>query len=195
TAQFLMERFPEKREGELSKLRAYLVSARHLTRVAQGLGLGEYLRLGRGEERSGGRHKSALLADTLEAVLAALYLDGGMETARLWVGKTILEPELAQLEGAGLGTLPLTDYKSALQEAAQALGWPQPQYRIAKEAGPDHRKVFTVEVQLSSEPNHTAPVAVQARAEGRNKKSAEQDAARQALEQLQSQRQRAEATQ
>src|SRR6202521_6272928 len=94
----LCRRFPHFREGELSKLRAHLVSERHLIRVAQELQLGEYLRLGRGEEKSGGRGKTALLVDALEAVLAALYLDGGMEPARKFILREILAPELERME-------------------------------------------------------------------------------------------------
>ena len=121
TSEELFHRFPDFREGDLSKLRAHLVSEKHLIRVAIELQLGEYLRLGRGEEKSGGRHKTALLVDALEAVLAALYLDGGLEAVRRLVLERIVAPELERLAGSG-SVLPLTDYKSALQERLQAVG-------------------------------------------------------------------------
>src|SRR5277367_4248131 len=116
TSEELFQRFPHFREGELSKLRAHLVSEKHLISVAQRLELGSYLRLGRGEEKSGGRQKTALLVDALEAVLGAVYLDGGMEDARRFVLQRIVNPELER-NGS---SLPVTDYKSALQEKLQA---------------------------------------------------------------------------
>ena len=101
TSEDLYQRFPQFREGELSKLRAHLVSERHLIRVAQQLELGHYLRLGRGEEKSGGRRKTALLVDALEAILAAIYLDGGLDVVRDFVVRHVIEPELARMETAG----------------------------------------------------------------------------------------------
>src|SRR5208282_1087329 len=136
TSEELFQRFPHFREGELSKLRAHLVSERHLIRVAQQLELGHYLRLGRGEEKSGGRGKTALLVDALEAILAAIYLDGGLDAAREFVLRTVIEPELERMERGG-GALPVTDFKSALQEAVQSLGLPQPAYVLVEEAGPE----------------------------------------------------------
>src|SRR5580693_8441505 len=144
TGEELFRRFPSFREGELSKLRAHLVSEKHLIQVAQKLGLGNYLRLGRGEEKSGGRAKTALLVDALEAVLAAIYLDGGLEVARSFVLRNVIAPELERMERGG-GTLPVTDFKSALQEAVQSLGLPQPAYVLVDESGPEHSKTFTVE--------------------------------------------------
>jgi ribonuclease III len=182
TSEELFQRFPNFREGELSKLRAHLVSEKHLIRVAQKLELGEYLRLGRGEEKSGGRHKTALLVDALEAVLAALFLDRGLEAVRRVVLREILEPELEGLAHSG-NTLPLTDYKSALQEKLQAAGRSQPVYVLVKEQGPEHRKIFTVEARLRPPGSHTGSEFV-GRAEGSTKKNAEQDAARQVLEYL-----------
>src|SRR6266481_9613650 len=149
TSEELFQRFPQFREGELSKLRAHVVSQRHLTRVAQRLELGHYLRLGRGEEKSGGRSKTALLVDALEAILAAVYLDGGLEAARAFVVREIVSPELERMERGG-GTLPVTDFKSALQEAVQGLGLPQPSYVLVQEAGPEHSKTFTVEARLQT---------------------------------------------
>ena len=182
TSEELFHRFPHFREGELSKLRAHLVSEKHLIKVAEELKLGEYLRLGRGEEKSGGRHKTALLVDALEAVLAALYLDGGLETARRVVLRSILEPELERLAGTG-SALPLTDYKSTLQEKLQAAGRPQPVYVLVQSHGPEHRKTFTVEARLRSLDGQGAAEFV-GRAEGSTKKTAEQEAARQVLEYL-----------
>lgn len=178
TSEELFHRFPHFREGELSKLRAHLVSERHLILVAQQLELGQYLRLGRGEEKSGGRGKTALLVDALEAILAAIYLDGGLEVAREFVLHNVVNPELERMEREG-GMLPVTDFKSALQEAAQGLGLPQPAYVLVDEAGPEHRKTFTVEARLVAR-NGREPEFV-GRAQGSTKKTAEQDAARQLL--------------
>jgi ribonuclease III len=181
TGEELFHRFPHFREGELSKLRAHLVSEKHLVRIAHQLELGKYLRLGRGEEKSGGRSKTTLLADALEAILAALYLDAGMDAARQFVLKHIVMPELEHLSSNGKG-LPLSDYKSALQEKLQALGLPQPSYVMVKEQGPEHKKQFTVEARLRM-PDRSDPEFI-GRAEGLTKKTAEQEAARQVLEYL-----------
>jgi ribonuclease-3 len=182
TSEELFQRFPQFREGELSKIRAHVVSEKHLIRVAQQLELGHYLRLGRGEEKSGGRSKTALLVDALEAILAAIYLDGGMEPAREFILRKILGPELERMEREG-GTLPMTDFKSALQETLQGLGMPQPTYVLVHEVGPEHRKTFTVEVRLDGKKNGDRTGFV-GRAEGSTKKTAEQDAARQLLAHL-----------
>ena len=179
-SRLLCERFPSFHEGQLSKLRAHLVSARHLGAVAGRLELGEFLRLGRGEERSGGRSKNALRVNALEALLAALFLDAGLETAHHFIRRWIFEPELERLQvetGAGL---PTTDHKSALQEFLQARSLPPPRYGVVQEHGPDHRKVFTVELRVR--PAQGEQVY---RAQGSTKKEAEQEAARRALEQLQ----------
>ena len=182
TSEALFHRFPQFREGELSKLRAHLVSERHLIRVAQQLELGHYLRLGKGEEKSGGRSKTALLVDALEAVLAAIYLDGGMEPVREFIQREILSPELKRMEREG-GALPMTDFKSALQETLQGLGMAQPSYILVEEAGPEHRKTFTVEVRLDGKKSEGRAEFV-GRAQGSTKKAAEQDAARQLLSYL-----------
>src|ERR1017187_8218054 len=121
TSEELFQRFPQFREGELSKLRAHLVGERHLIRVAQQLELGHYLRLDRAEEKSGGRAKTALLVDALGAILAAIYLDGGMQPVREFILREILAPELERMEREG-GTLPMNDFKSALQETLQEIG-------------------------------------------------------------------------
>ena len=182
TSETLFQKFPQFREGELSKLRAHVVSERHLIRVARVLELGDYLHLGRGEEKSGGRSKTALLVDALEATLAAMYLDGGLEPAREFILREILGPELGRMEREG-GTLPMTDFKSALQETLQGLGLPQPTYRLVQETGPEHRKTFTVEVRLDAESGVDGKEFT-GRAQGSTKKTAEQDAARQVLAHL-----------
>ena len=184
TSEELFRRFPHFREGDLSKLRAHLVSEKHLIHVAQRLELGHYLRLGRGEEKSGGRGKTTLLVDALEAVLAAMYLDGGLEPARQFILQGILTPELARIDLSG-STLPVIDYKSALQEALQAMGRPQPVYVPVKEEGPEHSKTFTVEARLQPAEQRGKPDFV-GRACGSTKKKAEQEAARQVLEYLSS---------
>ena len=184
TSEALFATFPERGEGELSKLRAHLVSTRHLVRVAKEINLGDFLRLGRGEELSGGRAKTALLVDALEAVLAAMHLDGGSEAARNFVLRRVVEPELELLKGTGDEEFAVTDFKSALQESVQALGRPQPAYSVAKESGPDHKKIFTVELRLQ-EANGARSADYVARAEGPSKKIAEQRAAKLALEHLQ----------
>lgn len=191
TGEELFHRFPHFREGQLSKLRAHLVSEKHLLKAAQHLELGEYLHLGRGEEKSGGRSKTTLLVDALEAILAALYLDAGLETVRRVILQFVLIPELEKLASNGVG-LPLTDYKSTLQEKLQALGLPQPAYVMVKEQGPEHRKLFTVEARLRI-PNSQTEGEFMGRAEGSTKKNAEQEAARQVLEHLESRRAKVEA--
>ena len=156
-----------------------LVTSEELIPGAQQLDFWHYLRLVRGEEKSGGRSKTALLVDSLEAILAAIYLDGGMEPAREFILRVILGPELERMERGG-GTLPMTDFKSALQETLQGLGMPQPTYVLVQEAGPEHRKTFTVEVRLDAKKSEN-PGEFVGRAEGSTKKTAEQDAARQLL--------------
>jgi ribonuclease III len=179
TSEALFHRFPKFQEGHLSKLRAHLVGQRHLLRVAEQLQIGHYMLLGRGEEKSGGRNKASLLVDALEAILAALYLDGGWTVARDFIVRTIIEPELAHMK-LETSAIPVMDFKSALQEALQARGGPQPVYALVKEEGPEHKKTFTVEVRLPE------PVTGQfvGRAQGATKKRAEQEAARQALDHL-----------
>jgi ribonuclease III len=179
TSETLFHRFPAFQEGQLSKLRAHLVGQRHLLQVAEQLHIGQYIRLGRGEEKSGGRNKASLLVDTLEAVLAALYLDAGWPVARDFIVRAIVEPELANMN-LDTSAMPVMDFKSALQEALQARGGPQPVYALVKEEGPEHKKTFTVEVRLA-EPAIGQFVG---RAEGATKKRAEQEAARQVLEHL-----------
>jgi len=181
TSRALFERFPAWSEGHLSKTRAHLVSARHLIKVARRLELGDFLRLGKGEERSGGRQKSALLVDALEALIAALYLDGGLEPSRRFILHHIIGPELETIARNPEKVLAASDQKSALQEFVQGLGHPQPTYSVVQEHGPDHKKTFVVELRVQGlEPNGE----FMQRGEGSTKKKAEQHAAQQALTRL-----------
>lgn len=166
TVAWLFGEHPEVSEGDLSKLKSRLVSEPILARAARGLDLGRHLLLGVGEDRSGGRDKASILADGMEAVIGAVFLDGGMKAATQLV-RPILESALDDAEG------PVEDAKSRLQEAVQARGWLLPQYRLVGERGPDHQKVFQVECQVRGE---TLGVA-----EGRSKKEAERRAAAKAL--------------
>ncbi len=169
----LVRRFPEAPEGRLSKLKSHLVSATKLYEVAKDLELGRHLLLGRGEEMSGGRAKRALLADAVEALIAAVYLDGGMNPARRLIEQWVLG-------GMDLADetliIQLSDHKSDLQEAAQARKLPLPRYVIINEEGPEHAKVFTVEARLGKRWT--------GRAQGQSKKSAGQKAAKAILDQL-----------
>lgn len=184
TTEELFRRFPQFSEGQLSKLRAHLVSKNHLINAAGRLELGRYLRLGRGEEKSGGRNKSALLVDALEAILGAIYLDAGLERVRPLILSFIIGPELEAFVSMGTAGK-ITDYKSALQERLQAEGRPQPAYVLVNEAGPEHQKTFTIEARLVAEGEGKTEFT--ARAKGSTKKNAEQDAARQVLEYLSAQ--------
>jgi ribonuclease-3 len=184
TTEELFRRFPQFSEGQLSKLRAHLVSKNHLIRIAEQLDLGRYLRLGRGEEKSGGRGKAALLVDALEALLGAVYLDAGLETARPLILHHIVLPELEGFISSGMAGK-ITDYKSALQEKLQAEGRPQPAYVMVKESGPEHKKTFTIEAHLLATADGDPEFV--GRALGSTKKNAEQDAARQVLDYLASQ--------
>ena len=180
-AQSLYESFPDLEEGDLTRLRAALVSRRHLGNVAESLHLGDHLRLGRGEERNGGRRKTVLLANSFEAVIAALYLDAGLEGARAFVQRTVIDPTAQRLyQGLGRGDS-MGDHKSALQEMLQAKGAAPPEYEVKAESGPDHRKRFLVEVVIPASPE-VPPVIAQGT--GTTKKRAEQEAARVAFEQL-----------
>jgi len=187
TADSLYRRYPELREGELTRLRAALVSRQQLGQVAQQLELGDRLFLGKGEERSGGRRKIALLANSIEAVIGAIYLDAGLEAARVFVEQWVVEPYVTDLRVALERTSTIGDYKSALQEFLQARKAGQPQYIVKAESGPDHRKRFLVEVRMSS---RNAPALEPAkprilgRGSGTTKKQAEQEAARRAYQKL-----------
>jgi len=166
TAQHLVRRFPGADAGELTRLRAAVVSEEALSAAAGDLGLGDFLRLGRGEEASGGRRRRSLLADCFEAVVGAVYLSSGMrEAARFSLGT--LGP---RLEEAARG--PRLDPKTALQEAAQAAGR-SVRYRVTAEAGPDHGKLFRVEVLVDG--------TTAGQGSGLSKKAAEREAAAEAL--------------
>ncbi|HYZ85201.1 MAG TPA: ribonuclease III [Bryobacteraceae bacterium] len=171
-SEALVQIHPLYPEGKLSKLKAHLVSAAHLFRIAKGLNLGDYLHLGRGEEMSGGRQKKALLADALEALIAAMYLDGGIETARVFVMREVID----DWRNDNNGDPHIADYKTALQEKAQVLGLPQPRYVIIRESGPEHAKTFMIEVRLG--PHLTSS------GEGTSKKAAGQNAARVMIDHL-----------
>jgi ribonuclease-3 len=168
-ADMLFREFPEWDEGEKSKTKATVVSTATLARLAERLGLGEHLLLGRGEEKTGGRRKQALLADGYEALIAAIYLDGGVEEARQFIRREFA-PLLDDARQHGVGA---QDFKSVLQELVQARNRPLPEYRLIGTLGPDHQKWFEVEVVVGGESL--------ARATGRSKKDAEQEAARLAL--------------
>jgi len=170
-ADLLYHEFPHFTEGQKSKAKATLVSTASLAALATRIGLGDYLLLGRGEEKTGGRRKQALLADGCEALIAALYLDGGLETARAFLLREMAD-EIARVRSPGF----LRDFKSALQERLQALGRPLPRYEVVAEQGPEHDKRFHVRVRVDQD--------VLAEAEGRTKKDAEQAAAQLALERL-----------
>jgi len=183
-AEALYAAHPEWHEGELTRIRSGLVSRQRMAQVAEIIGLGKHLRLSRGEERSGLRLKSTVLSNTMEAVMGALYLDGGLEPVRAFVRSQVMGEAAERLaielrSGAALG-----NYKSALQERLQAVHAGAPYYRVKNESGPDHRKVFLVEVRVKDEAGERGkPLA---RGVGSTKKLAEQDAARRALEQLES---------
>jgi ribonuclease-3 len=171
-SEYLLAMFPSWSEGQLSKSRARLVNARSLELAARRVRLGEHLRLGRGEEKTGGRDKPALLADAFEAVLAAIYLDGGLAAAREVLRRVLFEQAVEE-RGERIAD---SDRKSALQEFLQGRGQPPAEYRLAGETGPDHQKMFKIEVWVAGE--------CLASAEGSTKKEAEQRAARSALERL-----------
>lgn len=166
----LFHRFPEMDEGALSKMKAWLVSSASLAKKAREYGMGDVLFLGVGEEKSGGRKKDSLLANLYEAVIAAIYLDGGVDAVRAFIDRSFA----ADLDTIDRNDLQFHDYKTALQELAQGSGLALPEYSVVGEIGPDHHKRFVVEVRISGEPV--------ARGEGSSKKEAQQQAARRALE-------------
>jgi ribonuclease-3 len=183
-AEALFAAHPEWQEGELTRVRAQLVSRKHVAEVAQAIGLGRHLRLSRGEDRSGLRSKTTVLSNTMEAVMGALFLDGGLQPVRVFVRNHVLGVAVEQLaeelrSGAALG-----NFKSALQEFLQSARAGTPIYIVKGESGPDHRKRFLVEARLKPmEGSATQPLA---RGKGSTKKLAEQDAARRAMELLNS---------
>jgi ribonuclease-3 len=178
-AESLLLRYPELHEGELTRLRAALVSRRHLGLVAAKMDLGEHMLVSREMERSGGRAKNSLLANCIEAVIGALFLDAGLDTTRKLVERVVVEPYAAGLreeleQGGTIG-----DYKSALQDFMRAHHQMHPEYVVRAESGPDHRKRFLVEVRAHGSEGHAM-----ARGLGTTKKKAEQEAARKALGKL-----------
>lgn len=174
-SEALLESFPDWREGQLSKARASLVNAAALAEAARRIDLGAHLILGKGEEKTGGRQKSAILADAYEAVIAAVYLDGGLTAARTVIERTLLNVAFQKdaLSGGHLGG---PDSKSMLQELLQARGWPAAKYRVLSESGPDHKKLFNVEAAVTG--------YVTATGSGFTKKEAEQAAAGKAAAKL-----------
>jgi ribonuclease-3 len=171
-SEYLLANFPEWSEGQLSKSRSRIVNAGSLEEAARRLRLGDHLRLGRGEEKTGGREKQTLLADAFEAVVAAVYLDAGLGAARGVLRRVLFEQALEE-RGERIAE---SDRKSALQEFLQGRGQLPAEYRLAGESGPDHQKVFQIEVWVNGECLATG--------QGSTKKEAEQRAARTALDQL-----------
>ncbi len=171
-ADMLFHHFPTHDEGYKSKVKASIVSAVSLARLAAEIDLGRFVLLGRGEEKTGGRAKHAILADCFEALIAAIYLDGGVEAARAFIMARFGPLILSAGDQADEATF-TEDWKSALQEWMQANGRGLPNYRLASAEGPDHRKRFDVEVLVQG--------VAAGRAEGRSKKEAEQQAAKAAL--------------
>jgi len=169
--EYLFRQFPNASEGELTEMRSSVVSQEVLAQASRDIGLGDYLYLGEGEERTGGRERESILADALEAVIGAIYLDGGIESARQVIKyllldhlDSILESEISR------------NYKSQLLEYMQARGLGSPEYAVIEEVGPDHEKEFTVEVRIQGR--------VMGRGKGKSKKKAEQEAAQRALERI-----------
>ena len=171
TAEFLFQRHPEAPEGDLTRIRAALVCEQSLYEVAQRLDLGQYLKLGRGEEAGGGRERTSILADAVEAVFAAVYLDGGIDAARELIHRCLLDVQRESVVEERR-----RDYKTALQELVQRQADQVLTYRMAGEQGPDHAKTFRAEVLLNG--------AVIGAGDGHSKKEAEQAAAKAALEAL-----------
>ncbi len=168
-ADYLISTFPEMHEGELTKLRADLVCETSLAQTAAQLGLGRYLRLGRGEEAGGGRTRTSIIADVVEAVIAAIYLDGGLVAARRFIYDHVLVDTKARVKLN-------TDYKTMLQELVQQKKNQTLSYELLSESGPDHDKQFSVRVLLNGE--------TVGEGAGTSKKRAEQAAAREAVERL-----------
>ncbi len=167
---WLLERFPDLSEGKLSKMKAHLVSESRLVELAETLDLGSYILLNRGEEKTGGRQKRALLADAYEALIGVLYVDGGIAVAEKFLRRELRE----KLSGIDPSSMIGADYKSALQEKLQAVGGPGPEYVVVEVLGPDHRRTFRVELRIGG--------SALSMGEGRTIKLAQQEAARVALE-------------
>jgi len=164
----LFRHFPTLDEGALSKMKAFLVSASSLAAKARQFGMGDVILLGVGEEKTGGRRKDSLLANLFEAVIAGIYLDGGIDATRRLI-EAAFQPDIARIDQQDLL---FQDYKTALQELAQGKGFALPEYNVVDEVGPDHDKTFVVEVKVGS---------LTTRGEGSSKKEAQQQAARHAM--------------
>jgi ribonuclease-3 len=164
-SEALVERYPAALEGELSQWKSHLVSAAYLYGCALAIELGDYLRLGKGEERNGGRARKTVLANAFEAIIAAMHLDGGIAVAAAFVKAKVLV-EIDRMED---GAIELLNHKSVLQERTQAMGLPMPRYFTVATAGPEHAKVFTVEARVGD--------LLSERATGSSKKAASQHAA------------------
>ncbi len=171
TAEFLFAQHPDAPEGDLTRIRAALVCEQSLYEVAQHLQLGRYLKLGKGEEAGGGRQRVSILADAVEAVFAAVYLDGGIAEASRLIHRVLLDAQREEVVEERR-----RDYKTALQELVQRRSGTDLTYRMVGEEGPDHAKTFLTEVLLNGSPI--------GRGSGRSKKEAEQSAAKAALEAL-----------
>lgn len=167
----LIMNFPDSQEGELSRFKSMVVSETSLAKIAARLDLGRFLFLGKGEEQTGGREKESLLANALEAIIAAVYLDGGLEPADEFIRMTFSD-EISVIAKEGISF----DYKTDLQEYCQAQGLPLPVYRVSRETGPDHKKIFEIELLIQDE---VFGIGI-----GRSKKDAEQKAAKEALKHL-----------
>lgn len=167
---WLLERFPDLSEGKLSKMKAYLVSESRLVEIAEALDLGSYILLNRGEEKTGGRRKRALLADAYEALIGVLYIDGGIAVAERFLRRELRQKLMSIDPASMIGA----DYKSALQEKLQAAGGPGPDYVVVEVLGPDHRRTFRIELRIGGRAVATG--------EGHTIKLAQQEAARFALE-------------
>jgi len=169
-SHLLMERFPDMDEGALSRMRASLVNEASLAKIAADLDLGRYVQLGKGEIRTQGRHKKSILSDAYEAILAAIYLDGGFEAAF-----TLIQAHFEEWIAGSVGPDTVLDYKTRVQELVQKTGQPPPVYRVAAESGPDHDKTFCVTLESAG---------ITTKGTGKSKKGAEQVAARKAYEHL-----------
>lgn len=171
TSWFLFENFPDKNEGDLTKLKSTLVSEANLSQIARSLALGKYLRMSEEEEKAGGRERSSIVSDAYEAVIGAVFLDGGLAPAEKMIRQQILEKCLEIVSDRTFH-----NFKGELLEYMQALGMGLPKYEVTQEHGPDHQKRFTIQVSTKGKKMGEGV--------GKNKKEAEQKAAKMALENI-----------
>jgi ribonuclease-3 len=171
-SEALVAKYPDASEGQLSRWKSYLVSAAHLDGCARAMGLGEFLLLGKGEERNGGRERKTLLANAFEAIIAAMHLDGGVTPVRAFIERHVLNNSGA-LDRESFET---SNYKSTLQEWTQTLGLPIPRYSTVETSGPEHAKLFTIEARVGDR--------LTSRATAPSKKAASQEAAGRLIDQL-----------